>query len=413
VFGGILHRMILWELIKVFAMALAGITGILLMAGIVAEASQEGLGPSQILAAIPLLIPSTLPYTIPATTLFACCVVYGRLAADNEILAIKSSGVNLLQVVGPGLLLGLAASLATMGLYCDVIPTSHRMLRTMAFNDAEELLYSMLRRQHSITAVSMPYAIWVKGVEGRKLLDPVIKGRDAHGETNFVAQAKEAELRVDMAHRKLTIRMRFGALISADGQNSAAFEIEEVPVDLPPSFGPEGALRARDMTWPEMLEKRRRWEEIEAKYDEAIREQQRGGDPAPDPALPQTFLDAGPGPQSMDHLKAEKDYVRQQIVFLDVELLMRPALSIGCFCFVLVGCPVGIWFSRSDYLSSFIVCFLPIVIIYYPLMLCGTGMAKEGRFDSVLLVWPTLLVWGANLLMGVIGVGLFWRLLRK
>src|SRR5262249_39699403 len=84
VFGSILHRMILWELVKVFTIALVGITGILLMAGLIAEASQQGLGPGQVLAAIPLLIPSTLPYTIPATTLFATCVVYGRLAADNE-----------------------------------------------------------------------------------------------------------------------------------------------------------------------------------------------------------------------------------------------------------------------------------------------------------------------------------------
>src|SRR5947208_7124580 len=98
--------MVLWELCKVFLIALVGITGILLMAGIIAEASQQGLGPAQILAAIPLLVPSTLPYTIPATTLFATCVVYGRLSADNEILAIKSSGINVLQVVKPGIILG-------------------------------------------------------------------------------------------------------------------------------------------------------------------------------------------------------------------------------------------------------------------------------------------------------------------
>src|SRR5438045_2912191 len=186
--------MVLWELGKVFVLSLVGITGILLMAGIIAEASQQGLGPTQILAAIPLLIPSTLPYTIPATTLFACCVVYGRLAADNEILAIKSSGVNILQVVRPGLLLGLAASAVTLGLYLDVIPTSHRTLRTLAFDDAEELLYSLLRRQDTLHYGSLAHAIWGKGVEGRKLLDPGIKGRNAEGKTNFVAQAKEAEL---------------------------------------------------------------------------------------------------------------------------------------------------------------------------------------------------------------------------
>ena len=79
----------------VFLLSLLGITGILLMAGIVAEASRHGLGPLQILAIIPLIVPSTLPYTIPATTLFATCVVYGRLAHDNEILAIKAAGVSL------------------------------------------------------------------------------------------------------------------------------------------------------------------------------------------------------------------------------------------------------------------------------------------------------------------------------
>src|SRR3954466_11650887 len=114
--------MILWELCKVFLMSLIGITGILLMAGIIAEASQQGLGPAQILAAIPPLVPSTLPYTIPATTLFATCVVYGRLSADNEILAIKSSGINVLQVALPGLMLGATMSLVTMGLYYRIIP---------------------------------------------------------------------------------------------------------------------------------------------------------------------------------------------------------------------------------------------------------------------------------------------------
>src|SRR5438874_7505998 len=145
-FGSLLHRMILWELVKVFVMSLIGITGILLMAGIIAEASQQGLGPAQILTAIPLLVPSTLPYTIPATTLFAACVVYGRLAADNEILAIKSAGINITKVVGPGLLLGLVMSGVTMGLYYHLIPYTHLLLRAMVFNDAEDFIYSMLRK---------------------------------------------------------------------------------------------------------------------------------------------------------------------------------------------------------------------------------------------------------------------------
>src|SRR5947207_14003832 len=106
--------MIFWELLKVFSLSLLGITGILLMAGIVAEASQQGLTLFQVLEIIPLLVPSTLPYTIPATTLFATCVVYGRLSADNEILAIKAAGINVFTVVWAGVFLGILMSSITM-----------------------------------------------------------------------------------------------------------------------------------------------------------------------------------------------------------------------------------------------------------------------------------------------------------
>src|SRR5262245_53890719 len=141
------------------------------MAGIVAEASRHGLGPSQIFAIIPLIIPSTLPYTIPATTLFATCVVYGRLAHDNEILAIKAAGVNVLKVVWPGVLLGLVMSGVTLGLYYRVIPYTHHLMRSMFLNDVEELLYAMLKKDGQINHPRLNYAMWVREVHGRKLQD--------------------------------------------------------------------------------------------------------------------------------------------------------------------------------------------------------------------------------------------------
>src|SRR5437763_5865493 len=111
-------------------MALIGMMSILVLAGIVAEATQAGLRPDQVLMIIPLLVPSTLPYTIPATTLFATCVVYGRLAHDNEILAIKAAGIHLLKVIVPAAILGILMSGATMSLYYRLIPRTHYMLRT-------------------------------------------------------------------------------------------------------------------------------------------------------------------------------------------------------------------------------------------------------------------------------------------
>jgi len=389
--------MILWELTKVFLISLVGITGILLMAGIVAEASQQGLGPGQILAAIPLLIPSTLPYTIPATTLFAVCVVYGRLAADNEILAIKSSGIHLSKVVMPALLLGVVMSAATMGLYYRIIPYAHYLLRAMIFHDAEELLYSILRKQGYIGHAQMPYAMWVKGVQGRKLIYPTFKRKDAQGQTDIVAMAREADLRVNIAKKLLLIRMHYGVASSEDG-SQAYFEERVWEVPLPNNFGADSQRRARDMTWQEILSLRREvrvnLESVNAEI--ALKTSQMLLEDAP-PDLP----------KHVKNLHDKVKYFNSQMLFLNIELLMRPALSLGCLCFIVVGCPVGIWFGKSDYLSSFITCFLPIVILYYPLMLCGTGIAKEGRIN------PVLLVWGADLLLGAVGATLFWRLLRS
>jgi lipopolysaccharide export system permease protein len=396
VLGSILQRMILWELTKVFVMSLVGITGILLMAGIIAEASQQGLGPTQILAAIPLLVPSTLPYTIPATTLFATCVVYGRLAADNEILAIKAAGINAMQVVRPGILLGLVMSATTMGLYYRVIPYTHHLLRALVFNDAQELLYSLLKKHHELKHSSFPYEMYVQGVKGKKLIGPVFKHKDATGAIDYVAHAREGELQVLTKKGQVVIWMKNGWM-SGEQANGSILE-RDFTVDLPKDFGKQTQRRPRDLTWREILEQRVELEKQEAEIQMKI------SFAASRQLVTDVPIDF---PTILKSLTEQVGQVRQQLIALDVELQMRPALSLGCLFFILVGCPVGIWFSRSDYLSAFITCFLPIVFIYYPLMLCGTGMAKEGRFNMVPLVW------GADAVVGLMGVILFWRLLRN
>jgi len=90
-----------------------------------------------------------------------------------------------------------------------------------------------------------------------------------------------------------------------------------------------------------------------------------------------------------------------------VEKQFRPALAVGCLCFVLIGCPVGIWASRADYLSTFVVCFLPTIFIYYPLVLCGTNLAKDGK------VPVPVGVWAADVLLAAGALVLIWRLLRR
>jgi lipopolysaccharide export system permease protein len=396
-FGTILFRMILWELVKVFLISLLGITGILLMASLIAEASQQGLGPGQVLTAIPLLIPCMLPYTVPATTLFAACVVYGRLSADNEIQAIKSAGVNILKVVKPGVILGLAMSAVTLGLYYDAIPRTLRLLRAMVFRDAEEFMYSLLKRQGMINHPQLPYSLFVQAVRGKQLMGPVVKHKDSQGKIDAVATAQEAELRVDMVRKMLFIRMKNGISSTSDGSR-AYFQERTFDVPLPKDFGADNRSGPRGMTWPEV---------DDARVDLDVEIEKAGALHAVN--AEQLFLSDMPVdfPPLFQGIRDHAKVFRQQQLALDVELHMRAALSLGCLFFILVGCPVGIWSSRGDYLSSFITCFLPIIVVYYPLILCGTGFAREGRYPMAPLVY------GADIVLALMSLVLFWRLLKN
>ena len=112
----LLQRTILIELFRVFFLCWIALTGMFMLGGVIAEATQQGLGPMQILMIVPYVIPSTMPYTLPTTTLFATCVVYGRLAHDNEVLAVKAAGINLFQI---------ASNSAPAPCHCTSSSTSH------------------------------------------------------------------------------------------------------------------------------------------------------------------------------------------------------------------------------------------------------------------------------------------------
>jgi lipopolysaccharide export system permease protein len=398
VFGSILSRSIFLELIRIFTLCLIGITGILVMAGIIPEASQQGLTPVQALAAIPLLVPTMMPFAIPATTLFATCVVYGRLSHDNEILALKSAGVNILRVVWPALFLGLAMSAVTMGLYYKLIPSTYYMMRAQALNDIEEFLYARLKKDHCIKGDrKMPFSLWVSHVQGQWLQEPLFERMDGKGHYDVTVRAREGRLKVDLEKRQIHVIMRFGTVLKADGTR-LNFLQDQWDLDLPEDYGQDLKLRPRAMTCPEIVERR---QEIKAEEDRLAAE-----------IAFQISLSVLKGatqslPAHIANLTAEKKRRQIEVTSLDAELLMRPALSLGCFCFVLVGCPVGIWFGRSDYLSAFITSFLPNVFIYYPLYLCGTNLAKQGKMPLIAGIWA------ANSVMALIGVALFKRLMRN
>jgi lipopolysaccharide export system permease protein len=396
---GILHRTIFAELAKVFALSLVGITGIIVLATIVVEASQRGLSPIQILAAIPLIVPSMLPFIIPPTTLFATCVVYGRLAHDNEIIAIKSAGINVMHVVWPGIFLGLAMSGTTIGLYYQLIPYTHLVFRTAVAKDMEDFLYTVLRTNGEIPRRpewKLDYEMWVGDVQGRVLKNAIFKRHDKKGGFDLIAYAREAELRVDQTNNVVIVHLRNGYMVSEEGKDRGHFLDEFISVPMPAID--RGKPTQRDLIWPELLEARAEaaWDIDRINTEIALLIAQQN--------LVNPPVDL---PKQLEYLKNRLQGANRRLYALETELHLRPALAFGCLFFVLVGCPVGIWFSRSDYLSAFISCFLPIVFIYYPLLLCSTNLAKDGKLPAAYSLWV------ANEVVGVLSLGLFWKLLKN
>ncbi len=396
---GLMHRSIFYELTKVFLLAFVGLTGLLLLAGVIAEATRNGLGPAQILAAIPLLVPSTVPYTLPTTTLFATCIVYGRLAHDSEILALRAVGVHLRHAVWPAFLLGVLTTAATFILHLDTIPYTHYILRSQVTGDLRELLYGMLKRESRICHPRINYEISCKRVEGQKLKDAQFRRRDPKtGTYDMIAFADEAELLIDMSHKLIYVRMKHCWTADSRGNSDGFFDDKTWKVEIPDDLSGQGKGRPSDMTWSELFEFRASYQADRAKVDADI-------------AKHETARALGASePNHPAHLQnryAERQHYNLLIAGIDAELYQRPAFALGCLCFVMVGCPVGIWFSKSDYLSAFITCFLPIVIIYYPLMLCGISMAKSMKLPAFLAIG------GADGLMMLAALIMYRRLVRN
>jgi len=142
-----LHRYIFRELTKVFALAALGLTLILSLGSILRPVQEYGVGPQQVVHLIGYFLPITLTFVLPMAALFAAALVYGRFASDNELDACKASGISLLTLVYPGLVLAIIVAIANLLLSFYVMPVFvHRAERALKAN-AKQILFRNIQRR--------------------------------------------------------------------------------------------------------------------------------------------------------------------------------------------------------------------------------------------------------------------------
>jgi lipopolysaccharide export LptBFGC system permease protein LptF len=142
----ILHAYVLRELLKSFALTLLALTVLFTVGGGLYNVLRyEGVNAADLASFIPLLIPVVITLTMPVAALFSAAMVYGRLAADNELNACRAAGINIHRLFSGALLLGVFVAVFSL-LFSDlVIPDLVRRIDQYARANLRDLALQRLQ----------------------------------------------------------------------------------------------------------------------------------------------------------------------------------------------------------------------------------------------------------------------------
>lgn len=130
----LLDRYIVRQLVAPFLFALSGLTGLLLLNQVASQLPRlagKGLPWSVIGEFFLLTLPFILVMTVPMAVLLATLYAFTHLAADNEITAMKASGISIFQMLRPVILAGLVLSAANFLLTDQIHPRSNVRLKAL------------------------------------------------------------------------------------------------------------------------------------------------------------------------------------------------------------------------------------------------------------------------------------------
>jgi lipopolysaccharide export system permease protein len=382
----ILKRYVLGEVLRAFLLALLTMTAIFVLFMVAAEAMRSKLlSPSDVLELVPYVVPSTLPYTMPVSLLFAVTVVYGRIAGDNEVIAVKAAGLNVVTtLILPSILLATVLSAFLFHVSRGWIPRSAHKAKLVLFKNVEDTFYKFLKRDRQFDNQNWPFLIKVSDVEGRTMIDPMFKkrARSKDNSETFSAtiQAKTAELRFDPAAKLVRVHLD-QAEMQNYGKDDEVMLIDnntlEIPMPSESKFIMQKAIQEcpNDEIDEELATARK------SIANDRLREAITVGFQFASGRFDTIRLD------KIQQAVDDHAFWKSRTQALDTEKQLRMSMACGSLLFVLLGAPVGILFAKRDFLSAFMTCFLPIIGAYYPFMLLGVNLGKEGQLAPEIALW--------------------------
>jgi lipopolysaccharide export system permease protein len=337
---------------------------------------QVGFG--SVATALWLLIPFVWVFALPMGMLTATLLIFGRFSADQELTAVRASGVSLLTLITPVLLLSLALCGVSALVNMEVGPRFRVKYNDLMDRLKAELTTAQLPEGRFIR--DCPGYIFYIGKNRHQTLEDIMVWV-TQGSTNSpqTVKAPRGQLEMDPANKRLVLHLYEARTVFPDGGTGIT------DVDLPLEFGGRGKRpqepKIDDMTFGQL------WDEL----DELERTL---ADPVPRQALT---------PEQVKALKARWEKERNDLTApIRFHIHRQVAFSFACFGFTLVGIPLGIRVHRRETNIGIAIALL-LVAVYYSFVLLAHALIDRPEFA------PHLLVWLPNFVFQAAGAVMLWR----
>ena len=363
-----INRYIFREISVPFALGLAVFTLILLIARIlklVEMVVNRGVPLLEVLKLFSYILPAFLEVTVPMALLLAVIVAFGRLSSDSEIVALRSSGVSLYQLVRPVAVFALVIYVVALALSLYARPWGNTLLRDGLYEIAKVRASAGIKEQ-VFTDDFSGLVIYVDHIEppGNTLRGILISDSRDPAQRNTVF-AKVGMLIPNEPQHVLTLRLLSGTIHAFYPKDRSYhrtdFSIYDITLDLNTALA---NLRPRERDPSEMTV---------AELDAAIALKRQAGQP--------TFSES-------------------------VELQRKFSIPFACLAFAAVGVPLGIRPSRAVRSRGFTMS-LALIFIYYLLLTLGESLGQRGVLPAGIALWLP------NILLSLLALTLFVRAARE
>ena len=398
-----LHKYLVGQVLTVTLLTVAVFTVVLLVGNglkeILTLLVSGQIRPSLMFKAFLYLIPFVWIFALPMGLLTATLLVFGRFSADQELTAARASGVSLLSLVMPVLLLSLFGCSLSAWFNMEIGPRSRVAYLRLTRELKSELMNAQLPAGRPIR--DFPgYIFYVGKNHGGDLED--VKIYQLQNETNVASMilAVRGKMKPDRASNQLIIDLVDAQIIQFDkrGNNIAHFPTSSWNFSLNAVTNQVTKPKISDMTFGQLRQEMRDIDQLRFAGPGT-------NSPAEVLAMQRMNLslatNATPA-QTKVFLREAEDMRGRQSEQVRVEMHRQIAFSFACFGFTLVGIPLGIRVHRRE-TNIGVALALVLVVGYYAFIMLGESLSARPE------LYPHLILWLPNFIFQAVGAALLWR----